>query len=179
MSTIWTPEEVALALKLKAEGVPHARIGAKIGRSKDAVQLKLGQLDSRYCRNSKSTPETDAKLLELRREGQTYLEISKVIGRSETWTQRRGVELGALASAGRSRGAAASLNRMTAAGFTPFLPRGYGRETRAWALSHPLNPEAGLILVHLVERGDMTTDDVRAVLPRQPRKSHKSQGASA
>lgn len=176
MSTLWTAEEVATALKLKAEGMSHAQVGAKIGRSKDAVQLKLGQLDHRYGRNAKSSAEIDAKLLALRREGKTYLEIAKILGRSETWTQRRGVDLGAIAVASRNKGQAACAARLTAAGLIPSRPGGYSRAARAWALSNPLDPEAGLVLVHLVESGEMTTDDVRAVLPRRPRQitEHRS-----
>ena len=179
--SLWTPAEYETAKTMRSKGATNAEIARKIGRSAKAVNQKLA-LTVPLKKSRPWSPADDAMIRENRAAGWTFRRIAEVLGKPVKTVESRAALIGLRRQVNcdhAARAAASHASLLERIGYAPAKPYGYDASVRAWALSNPLDREAGLILVHLVERGDMTTDDVRAVLPRQPRKSHKSQGASA
>lgn len=167
--SLWTPAEYETAKAMRSKGATNAEIGRKVGRSAKAVEQKLAK-PAREMKFRPWSPAEDAMIRESRNAGWTFRRIAEALGKPHKTVESRATALGLRRQINCDHAARTAASRaalLERIGYAPDKPTGYDASARAWALSNPLNPEAGLILVHLVESGEMRTDDVRAVLPRR------------
>ena len=86
---VWTDKEKQTLLDMKKAGCGNAQIAERLGRSANAVRLKLRQLGHGKGQAPKWTQEELKKLKEFRDSGMTWDDVAKAIGRTKTACQGR------------------------------------------------------------------------------------------
>ena len=81
----WTEEEAEELRQMAADGVTRAEMAAQLGRSPNAIKLKLQSLGLYVPKPAAKpwTPEDERLLVKLYREGISFAELASVFGRTE------------------------------------------------------------------------------------------------
>ena len=81
----WTEEEAEELRQMAADGVARAEMAAQLGRSPNAIKLKLQSLGLYVPKPAAKpwTPEDERLLVKLYREGISFAELASVFGRTE------------------------------------------------------------------------------------------------
>ena len=81
----WTEEEAEELRQMAADGVARAEMAAQLGRSHNAIKLKLQSLGLYVPKPAAKpwTPEDERLLVKLYREGISFAELASVFGRTE------------------------------------------------------------------------------------------------
>ena len=81
----WTAEEAEELGQMAADGVTRAEMAAQLGRSPNAIKLKLQSLGLYVPKPAAKpwTPEDERLLVKLYREGISFAELASVFGRTE------------------------------------------------------------------------------------------------
>ena len=81
----WTEEEAEELRQMAADGVGRAEMAAQLGRSPNAIKLKLQSLGLYVPKPAAKpwTPEDERLLVKLYREGISFAELASVFGRTE------------------------------------------------------------------------------------------------
>ena len=91
----WTEEEAEELRQMAADGVARAEMAAQLGRSPNAIKLKLQSLGLYVPKPAAKpwTPEDEHLLVKLYREGISFVELASVFGRTEGAILRRLIRL--------------------------------------------------------------------------------------
>ena len=81
----WTEEEAEELRQMAADGVARAEMSTQLGRSPNAIKLKLQSLGLYVPKPAAKpwTPEDERLLVKLYREGISFAELASVFGRTE------------------------------------------------------------------------------------------------
>ena len=81
----WTAEEAEELRQMAADGVTRADMAAQLGRSPNAIKMKLQSLGLYVPKPAAKpwTPEDERLLVKLYREGISFAELASVFGRTE------------------------------------------------------------------------------------------------
>ena len=81
----WTPDELDELRSMAADGVARAEMSAQLGRSPNAIKLKLQSLGLYVPKPASKpwTPEDEHSLVKLYRNGVSFAELASVFGRTE------------------------------------------------------------------------------------------------
>ena len=81
----WTEEEAEELRQMAADGVARAEMAAQLGRSPNAIKLKLQSLGLYIPKPAAKPwmPEDERLLVKLYREGISFAELASVFGRTE------------------------------------------------------------------------------------------------
>ena len=81
----WTADEAEELRQMAADGVTRAEMAAQLGRSPNAIKLKLQSLGLYVPKPAAKpwTPEDERLLVKLYREGISFAELASVFGRTE------------------------------------------------------------------------------------------------
>ncbi len=81
----WTADEAEELRQMAADGVTRAEMAAQLGRSPNAIKLKLQSLGLYVPKPASKpwTPEDERLLVKLYREGISFAELASVFGRTE------------------------------------------------------------------------------------------------
>ena len=81
----WTADEAEELRQMAIDGVPRAEMAAQLGRSPNAIKLKLQSLGLYVPKPAAKpwTPEDEHLLVKLYREGISFAELASVFGRTE------------------------------------------------------------------------------------------------
>ena len=81
----WTAEEAEELRQMAADGVTRADMAAQLGRSPNAIKMKLQSLGLYVPKPASKpwTPEDERSLVKLYREGVSFAELASVFGRTE------------------------------------------------------------------------------------------------
>ena len=87
----WTAEEAEELKQMAADGVARADMAAQLGRSPNAIKMKLLSLGLYVPKPSARpwTPEDEHSLIKLYRDGVSFAELAAVFGRTEGAILRR------------------------------------------------------------------------------------------
>ena len=87
----WTADEAEELRQMAADGVARAEMAAQLGRSPNAIKLKLQSLGLYVPKPASKpwTPEDERLLVKLYREGISFAELASVFGRTEGAILRR------------------------------------------------------------------------------------------
>ena len=87
----WTAEEAEELKQMAADGVARADMAAQLGRSPNAIKMKLLSLGLYVPKPSARpwTPEDEHSLVKLYRDGVSFTELATVFGRTEGAILRR------------------------------------------------------------------------------------------
>ena len=87
----WTPDEVEELRRMAADGVPRANMSEQLGRTPNAIRMKLQSLGLYTPKPAAKpwTPLDDDALVKLYREGASFTTISSTFGRSENAILKR------------------------------------------------------------------------------------------
>ena len=81
----WTADEAEELRQMAIDGVPRAEMAAQLGRSPNAIKMKLQSLGLYVPKPAAKpwTPEDERLLVKLYREGISFAELASVFGRTE------------------------------------------------------------------------------------------------
>ncbi len=81
----WTADEAEELKQMAADGVARAEMSAQLGRSPNAIKLKLQSLGLYVPKPAAKpwTPEDENALVKLYRDGVSFAELASVFGRTE------------------------------------------------------------------------------------------------
>ena len=81
----WTADEAEELKQMAADGVARAEMSAQLGRSPNAIKLKLQSLGLYVPKPASKpwTPEDEHALVKLYRDGVSFAELASVFGRTE------------------------------------------------------------------------------------------------
>ena len=87
----WTADEAEELKQMAADGVARAEMSAQLGRSPNAIKLKLQSLGLYVPKPAAKpwTPADEAELVRLYREGVSFAELAAAFGRTEGAILRR------------------------------------------------------------------------------------------
>ena len=87
----WTADEAEELKQMAADGVARAEMSAQLGRSPNAIKLKLQSLGLYVPKPAAKpwTPADEAELVRLYREGVSFADLAAVFGRTEGAILRR------------------------------------------------------------------------------------------
>ena len=87
----WTAEEAEELRQMAADGVTRADMAAQLGRSPNAIKMKLQSLGLYVPKPAAKpwTPEDEHALVKLYRDGVSFAELAAVFGRTEGAILRR------------------------------------------------------------------------------------------
>ena len=87
----WTADEAEELRQMAADGVARAEMAAQLGRSPNAIKMKLQSLGLYVPKPAAKpwTPEDEHLLVKLYREGISFAELASVFGRTEGAILRR------------------------------------------------------------------------------------------
>ena len=87
----WTAEEAEELKQMALDGVSRAEMSAQLGRSPNAIKMKLQSLGLYVPKPASRpwTPGDEAELVRLYREGVSFAELASVFGRTEGAILRR------------------------------------------------------------------------------------------
>ena len=87
----WTADEAEELRQMAADGVTRAEMAAQLGRSPNAIKMKLQSLGLYVPKPAAKpwTPEDEHLLVKLYREGISFAELASVFGRTEGAILRR------------------------------------------------------------------------------------------
>ena len=87
----WTADEAEELRQMAIYGVPRAEMAAQLGRSPNAIKMKLQSLGLYVPKPAAKpwTPEDEHLLVKLYREGISFAELASVFGRTEGAILRR------------------------------------------------------------------------------------------
>jgi hypothetical protein len=82
----WTEEEAEELRQMAADGVARAEMAAQLGRSPNAIKLKLQSLGLYVPKPSAKpwTSEDEHSLVKLYRDGVSFAELASIFGRTES-----------------------------------------------------------------------------------------------
>ena len=91
----WTAEEAEELKQMALDGVSRAEMSAQLGRSPNAIKMKLQSLGLYVPKPAAKpwTPEDEHLLVKLYREGISFAELASVFGRTEGAILRRLIRL--------------------------------------------------------------------------------------
>ena len=91
----WTADEAEELRQMAADGVTRAEMAAQLGRSPNAIKLKLQSLGLYVPKPASKpwTPEDENALVKLYRDGVSFAELASVFGRTEGAILRRLIRL--------------------------------------------------------------------------------------
>ncbi len=81
----WTADEAEELKQMAADGVARAEMSAQLGRSPNAIKMKLQSLGLYVPKPASKpwTPEDEHALVKLYRDGVSFAELASVFGRTE------------------------------------------------------------------------------------------------
>ena len=87
----WTADEAEELRQMAADGITRAEMSAQLGRSPNAVKMKLQSLGLYVPKPAAKpwTPADEAELVRLYREGVSFADLAAVFGRTEGAILRR------------------------------------------------------------------------------------------
>ena len=87
----WTADEAEELRQMAADGITRAEMSAQLGRSPNAVKMKLQTLGLYVPKPAAKpwTPADEAELVRLYREGVSFADLAAVFGRTEGAILRR------------------------------------------------------------------------------------------
>ena len=91
----WTEEETEELKQMAADGVARADMSLQLGRSPNAIKMKLQSLGLYVAKPSARpwTPEDEAELVRRYREGSTFAALAAAFGRTEGASSSRLIRL--------------------------------------------------------------------------------------
>ena len=91
----WTADEAEELRQMAIDGVPRVEMAAQLGRSPNAIKMKLQSLGLYVPKPAAKpwTPEDERLLVKLYREGISFAELASVFGRTEGAILRRLIRL--------------------------------------------------------------------------------------
>ena len=91
----WTADETEELRQMAADGVARAEMAAQLGRSPNAIKMKLQSLGLYVPKPAAKpwTPEDEHSLVKLYRDGVPFAELATIFGRTEGAILRRLIRL--------------------------------------------------------------------------------------